>query len=171
MPSQSQRVDPQWTGAAGAILHRDQVQPEWLDYNGHMNVAYYALVFDRATDVFLNHIGLGSGYVGTAGGSTFALEAHTVYLREVHLHDPLVVATQLVDFDSKRVHYVHRLFHADKGYLAATLEQLSMHVDLATRRGAPMPEQVLRRVEALAAAQAGLERPQQLGRHVAIRRR
>src|SRR5579875_1681906 len=152
--------------AAPLALHRETVQPEWTDYNGHMNLAYYMLVFDHATDCLFDHLDLGRD-----NHSLFALEAHVTYEQELNAGDPVRVTTQLLDCDAKRLHYFHRMYHATEGYLAATNELISIHVDLATRRSTPLPQAALAWLEALLAAHRHLPRPPQAGRVIGIRRR
>ncbi len=79
--------------AAPLELHHETVRPEWIDYNGHMNVAYYVLAFDLATDSFFDFLGLDEAYRETSGNSTFAVEAHITYQRELAEGDPLRFAT------------------------------------------------------------------------------
>ena len=150
--------------------HRETVRPEWIDYNGHMNVAYYVLAFDHATDVLFDALGLGESYREATDHSTFSLQIQVTYLRELQLDAPLRVTTQLVDHDAKRLHYFHEMFHAEEGYRAATCECLPIHVDLAARRSAPLPDDILSRLAALMAAHAELPRPREVGSVIAIRR-
>lgn len=152
-------------------LHRDTVRPEWIDFNGHMNVAYYVLAFDGATDKFFDYLGLDETYRNATNRTTFALEHHVVYLREVKLGDPLRFTTQLLDYDAKRLHYFHRMFHAEEGYLAATSEIISAHVDLVARRTFALGPPDDSRIVALGAAHAALKRPEQAGRVIGIRRK
>lgn len=151
--------------------YETQVQPDWIDYNGHMNVAYYVLAFDKATDGLLDHLGLGEAYRRAANCSIYVLEAHVTYEREVKRGDPLRITTQLIDADAKRLHFFHTMTHAGEGYLAATNELLALHVDLAGPSSAPMPEEARRKVEALLAAHRSLPAPSQLGRRIGLRRR
>jgi acyl-CoA thioester hydrolase len=151
-------------------LHRDTVRPDWIDFNGHMNVAYYVLAFDGATDKFFDWLGLDAAYRQATNRSTFALEQHILYLREVRLGDPLRFTTQLIDHDAKRLHYFHRMFHGREGYLAATIEIMSMHIDLGARRSVALGPPDDARLLALAAAHAALPRPEQCGRVIGIRR-
>ncbi len=139
------------------------VQPEWIDYNGHMNVGYYHVVFDIAVTPFFDFLGLDPEFRAQNGSTTFALEAHENFLREVKVGDPLRFEARLIDFDAKRIHYYHEMFHATEGYLSASIECLSSHVSVATRRTAPMPEALLARLAAIKAAHATLPRPWQLG--------
>ncbi len=150
--------------------HRETVRPEWIDYNDHMNVAFYVLVFDHGTDAFFEWLGMGETYRQRTNCSSMALETHITYQGEVRLGDPLRVTTQLVGFDVKRIHFFHRMYHAEKGYLAATYECLSIHVDLGQRRSAPFPADLQRRLSDVAAAHACLPRPAELGRSVGLGR-
>jgi acyl-CoA thioester hydrolase len=144
-------------------LYTDTVRPEWIDYNNHMNVAYYVLAFDFATDAFLEFLGLDQRLRKTHNLSTFSAEAHVTYQRELHQGDPLRFTTQLISFDTKRVHYFHRMFHAEEGYQAATFETLSLCMDMAVRRVGLWPDPILGRLEELGAAQAHLDSPPELG--------
>jgi acyl-CoA thioester hydrolase len=156
---------------APLVLHREKIRSEWIDYNGHMNVAYYVLVFDHATDALLDFLGMDEGYRKRTGFTTYVLETHVSYDRELKHNDPVRVETQLLDFDAKRLHYFSRMFHGDDGFLAATTEIMLMHIDTRGPMAAPMPDEVLARVEALMATHRGLGRPPQAGRVIAIRRR
>jgi acyl-CoA thioester hydrolase len=149
--------------------HRETVLPEWTDYNGHMNVAYYLLAFDHATDCLFDHLDLGLAYVKRTNHSLFTLEAHITYEQELNAGDPIRCTTQLIDCDAKRVHYFHAMYHAERGYLAATNEVLSIHVDLGARRSLPFSSGSVARIERMLAAHRTLPRPPQLGRVIGIR--
>jgi len=148
--------------------HEETVRPEWVDYNGHMNVAYYVLVFDHGTDAFLNHAGLGQDYRERTGHSVFVVEAHVTYQGEVGAGDGLRVTTQLLGHDSKRLHLFHHMHRIGDGRPAAANELMFVHVDMATRRGTPFPDQAMRRLDALEKAGAGLPRPAQAGRAIGL---
>ncbi len=150
-------------------LHESVVLPEWIDYNGHMNVAFYVLAFDQATDAFLDHIGLDHGYKDEANCTTFVVDMNVTYLSEVLEGDPLRFTTQLINSDEKRLHYFHRMYHAEKGYLAATNELMTVHISLETRRVAPIREDILERIAAIQKRHAMLPFPEQAGRLIAIR--
>jgi len=147
------------------------VLPEWIDYNGHMNLAYYVLAFDKGSDVLLDHLGLGAAYRRETNHSLYVLEAHLTYDQEVKLGDPLLIETQLVDADAKRLHIFHRMRHADQGFLAATTELMALHVDLAGPQAAPFPASAQAGVGALLAEHRRLPPPPQLGRSISIKRR
>jgi acyl-CoA thioester hydrolase len=148
--------------------YRDSVRPEWIDHNGHMNMGYYLVVFDFATDAFLSHCGLDQAHRRAARITTFCLEAHVTYHREVRAGDPLRFVTFLLGHDAKRLHYIHEMRHAEDGWLAATNELMSLHVSQETRRGAPMAPDVLERLAAIQRAHDGLPRPPQAGRSIGL---
>lgn len=150
-------------------LHHDVVRPEWIDYNGHMNVAYYVLAFDLATDAFLDHIGLDHAYKNEANCTTFVVDMNVCYLGEVLEGDKLRFSTQLLNADEKRLHYFHRMYHAEKGYLAATNELMTVHISLETRRVAPMRDSIRKRIDTLRKSHSILPMPEQAGRLIAIR--
>jgi acyl-CoA thioester hydrolase len=152
-------------------VYRAAVQADWIDFNGHMNVAYYVLVFDRATDVLLDHLGVGVAYRQRTNHTVYVLEAHLTYEREVKDGDRLRVTSQLVDADTKRLHFFHAMYHADEGYLVATNELLTLHVDLAGPRSVPFAADRQNAVDRLLAEHRSLGRPTQLGRVIGIRRR
>lgn len=118
---------------------RVSVRPEWIDYNGHMNVAYYIRAFDEAFDEIYLVMGVDGDAIRRTGISTFTAEMHITYQREVKEGDRLRITTQLIDFDAKRMHFIQCMFHADQGYLAATDEWLIMCVDLTQRKAIPFP--------------------------------
>ena len=80
-----------------------RIEPQWIDYNGHLNVAYYNVLFDRAVDELYELVGLGPAYLERHRQSTMVVEAHVRYLRELKLADPVRVSVQLLDYDAKRV--------------------------------------------------------------------
>ena len=152
-------------------VYRDRVRPEWIDHNGHMNMGYYLVVFDFATDEFFRAIGLDEVHRRASRVTTFCLEAHVTYHREVREGDPLRFTTLLLGHDAKRLHYIHAMYHADEGYLAATNELMLMNIDYATRRSAPWPDFALERIDKLAAAHRSLPVPRQAGRLIGIKKK
>jgi acyl-CoA thioester hydrolase len=154
--------------AAPFDVFRAVVRPEWIDHNQHMNMGYYLVVFDLATDEFLRWAGLDQAHRAARDVTTFALEAHVTYHREVRGGDPLRFTTLLLGHDAKRIHYIHAMYHGTEGYLAATNELLSLHVDRRTRRGAPMAPEVLARLARIQAAHDALPRPPQAGRRIGL---
>jgi len=150
-------IQTPYTGAAAVVL------PQWIDFNGHMNVGYYHVAFDLASDGFFEWLGFTPEFRKRHGSTTFALEAHLHFLREVKEGDPLRFEARLIDADHKRIHFYQEMYHATEGYLAATHESLSVHVHLPTRRTAPMPDALTARIAAVLEAHRALPRPWQVG--------
>lgn len=147
------------------------VLPEWIDYNGHMNVAFYVLAFDKALDRVFDLLDIGVDYVQRTGDSAFVLQNHVAYLAELKQGNPIRVTFQLLDRDKKKVHYFMQMFHADEGFLSATAEQIMMHVSLSTRRSSPFPPEAQDKLAALWEAHKNLPRPQSAGAGIGIRRK
>jgi acyl-CoA thioester hydrolase len=152
-------------------LHEEAVRPEWIDFNGHMNLAFYVLAFDHATDRLLHHVHLGEAYMRRSGCSVFVLETHVVYKREMKLGDRMRFTTQLLGFDEKRLHYIHHMYHAQEGFLAAANEILGVHVDMAQRRSSAIPPQAVEALRTLKASQAHLPIPPEAGRSIGLARK
>ncbi len=128
-----------------------------------MNVGYYHVVFDLAAEPFFEFLGFTAELRSQHDLTTFALEAHLNFLREVKEGDPLRFEARLIDYDAKRVHFYQEMFHATEGYLAASFESLSVCVSQTGRRTAPMPEALQVRLSQIKAAHAALPRPWQIG--------
>lgn len=153
------------------VVHRSAVQPEWIDYNGHMNVAYYLLAFDLALDALFDRIGLTQPYRKAHGVSTFALEVHLCYIREVGLADPLRFEVQMLDLDEKRFHFLICMIDDRTGDLCATAEWISAHMDMTTRRMAPFRADIRAPLETIRDAHRDMPWPSQAGRKIGIRRK
>jgi acyl-CoA thioester hydrolase len=149
--------------------YRGEVRPEWIDHNGHLNLAYYIVLFDYATDMLFDAIGLGLDYRRETGQGTFVAETHTVYRRELLVGERVRVATQILAADDKRLHLAHEMFRLDDGECAAMQELMYLHVSLSQRRVVPFPPNLRQRVTAAADAHAALPRPDWVGRRVAMR--
>ena len=137
-------------------LYRTSVKPEWIDYNGHMNEAYYILVFGFTTDAFLDWIGMDGAYRQRTQTSLYTVEGHIAYLQEVSLGTNLNMATTLAAADAKRVHLFHEMFRESDGATLATYELLALHVDQAGPRVTAMPAPLLDKVTTLARIHAPL---------------
>ena len=144
------------------------IEPSWIDYNGHLNMAYYNVLFDRSLDQFFDMLGVGWQYLKERHGSTMTAECHVRYLREVKLGDPVNVSVLIVAADEKRIHYFEELRHATEGWVSATSENMTLHVDMNVRRVAPFPPDIYARVQAVAAAHAKVPRPDGVGRRIAM---
>ena len=154
--------------AAPYELSGGEVKPEWIDYNGHMNLAYYIVLFDQATDALFDELDLGLDYRRSRNLGTFVAETHTRYERELLVGERVRVAVQILAVDDKRMHVAHEMFRLKDGLRSATLESMFLHVDLGARRVMPYPPDLKARVDAAAAAHAHLPRPDWIGRRVSM---
>ncbi|MBG51682.1 MAG: thioesterase [Rhodobiaceae bacterium] len=148
-----------------------QVEPQWIDLNGHMNMAYYNLLFDEALDTLFTELDIGWNYTQKGEGSFFTAEIHVCYLDELKLGDPVRITFQIIDADEKRLHLFGHMYHAEKGYLAATSEQMCIHVSMKTRKTAPMPKTASDKAIQLKEEHAALGQPEQTGKTIGIRRK
>jgi carnitine 3-dehydrogenase len=160
-----------WTPGAeiGAplALYRATVDPQWVDYNGHMSESFYLLAFGDASDALFRYVGIDEAY-RDAGLSFYTAETHINYLKEVASGEPLEFTTQLLGVDDKRLHFFHRMVHGATGDLVATTEQMLLHVDSATGRTAPIRADVRAGLDAIMAVHAALPAPPQKGRVMAV---
>jgi acyl-CoA thioester hydrolase len=145
-----------------------RVEPAWIDYNGHLNMAYYNVLFDRAVDEAYELLGCGLEYLKTRGHSTFTAEVHVRYLRELKEGDPVRVTFQLLGYDEKRMHYFEQLIHATEGWVSATSENMSLHVNMALKKTAPFPPGITARIARMMASHKNLPRPEAAGRRIAM---
>lgn len=148
------------------------ILPEWIDYNDHMNVAYYTLVFDRSGDAAVDILNLGEAYRRAENRTLVTAEAHIAYLREVKVGAEVRSTFRLLDADAKSLHVYQELYHRD-GWLSATQESLLLHVDLAAPGGpkvARMSEAIQADVQTMLRYHASLPRPKYVGRALGIRR-
>ncbi|MHC8493893.1 thioesterase family protein [Thalassospira sp. SM2505] len=152
-------------------VFRGTIKPEWIDFNGHMNVGYYVVAFDLGSMAFLNAVGMGLNYPEQRNGSTFALEMHVTYDREIHQDEPFVIHTRVLDCDQKRVHMYHEMRHGTEGWLASTNEIITMHINMTERRSAPFPDDIMATLNKIREAHADLPIPSGVGRKIGIRRK
>ena len=156
---------------APLISPSQRVIKDWIDYNGHLNMAFYNVIFDRAVDHFYDLLGVGAQYAESGVGSCFTMEVHVHYLNEVALDDQLELHLQLLDYDRKRLHYFQQMYHKEQGYLAATSEQLALHVDLSTRRSGEFPQHIMDKLDAMTETHRSLAVPAQVGHQIGIKRK
>ncbi len=126
------------------FLKSEKVIKEWTDYNGHMNVAYYVHIFDIASDVMLEKFIMGETAAKNDKKTTFVVEMHTNYHREIRLGEEVDVYLSYLNHDDKRIHYRVSMFHKEKKYLAATNEVLSLYIDLEKRKVAQFEEEKIK---------------------------
>ena len=153
---------------AGTVVYEGVVEPAWIDVNNHMNVAYYVLAFDHAVDCLWERFGLNEDFVREHASSTFAVESHVTWQRELVADAPFVITTEVLAYDAKRIHQFMRMYHADEGYLAATSEWMNLHVDLDVRRVAPWPADVYERIARFADGQGVIDLPGEAGRRMLV---
>ena len=144
------------------------VEEQWLDFNGHLNMAYYNVLFDRGVDQVGAVLGFGPVYRARTGNTTFSAEFHLCYLRELHLGDEVTASFQLLDYDAKSFHFYQELIHAD-GWVSATGEGVGLHIDQSGPRVAPMPEEILGQFSKMSKLHSTLPRPDRVGRVMGIR--
>lgn len=145
-----------------------EVRPEWIDPNNHMNLAYYTMAFDLATDLIFDVFDCSYAYKDRAGCGTFAAESHNMYEAEMLLGEQARMVTWVLGVDAKRVHLAHEMYRLDDGRRAATQELMYLHVDLRIRKVAPWPDAVRARIQAAYDAHVGHERPAWAGRRIAM---
>lgn len=152
------------------LITTGAVQPEWIDYNGHMMDGYYAVAFAAVTDRFLEQVGFGPDYAAASGHSVYTVESHLVYMHELRAGAALVFTTQLLGYDERRLHIIHTMAEDGATGLAATNEIMLVHVRQAPAAVAPMPPAALTHLAAMAQAHAAHPPPPQAGRRIALRR-
>ena len=148
-----------------------KVGKAWVDLNGHMNMAYYHLIFDESLDTVFTDLGIGWEYTQKGEGSCFTAEVHVCYIDELKEGAPVRVTYQLLDWDAKRIHVFGHMYNGETGELSATSEQMCIHVDMKTRRAAPFPDDVQAKIASLMESQKDLPRPEQAGRVIGIKRK
>jgi acyl-CoA thioester hydrolase len=152
----------------GVHRYNTRVEPEWLDYNGHMNVAYYTLAFDRAGEQFVASVGLSEAHTVETGNSWMVTEAHITYQNEAMSGDELEVTSRILALDAKRIHLFQSMFRKGDANLLATNEQLVLHVNLKLRKVCPFAPQVLEKLQRLSMLHQRLTPPPEAGRSIGI---
>lgn len=150
-----------------------RVLPEWIDYNDHLNVAYYTLIFDHSGEAAVEILNIGEAYRRTENKTLVTAESHVTYLRELKLGDEVRATFRLLDADAKSLHVYLELYHAD-GWLSATQESIYLHVDLAAPgrpRVCRMSETVQADIQTMLRYHGSLPRTKYVGRALGLRRR
>ena len=157
----------------GPIVYRDQVRPEWVDFNGHMQDAYYALIFSEGIVAVMEALGMDETYRTTTRGTIYTLEAHLWWQKECHEGAEVIAESLLLDVDNKRVHLWQELKHAETGDRLSVMESLLLHV---SQRGpepkaAVFPQAIQAKVDRTFAAHKSLLPVKPRAGHIGIRRR
>jgi acyl-CoA thioester hydrolase len=155
--------------AYGIALTPATVLPQWIDYNGHMNVGYYAVAFDIAMGEFLDkHLALGEEVVHSRTIGAFAVQSSYCYFSELLLAEDIEFHARVLAHDQKRLHlFVTMLRARDRG-VTATCEQMILGVDLRTRRAHPFPSDIVEHISRFFIAQPVAPWPAQAGRGVSL---
>ena len=151
--------------APGVIRYQTTVPADWVDYNGHMSDFRYTQLFGDALDALYRRVGVDGAY-RDAGHMFYTVESHVGHVREAKAGQPLLVDTQILHLDDKRLHLFHRVTRGAGGELLATGEQMQLHVATQAAKAAPILPTVHAALAALHKAQAALPRPAEAGRHI-----
>ena len=136
--------------SASLPLYRAKIQPEWIDYNGHLRDAYYGVALSLAVDDVMDHLGLDAAYRERTQCTLYTLEQHTHYLHEVKQSDDLVLATAILDADRKRIHLGCRFMCGRINGAVATSDLMLLHVHQGEKpASAAFPPEVQRQIESL----------------------
>ena len=154
----------------GASIAKGTVKPEWIDVNGHMNVAWYVLIFDLAVDDLWAEFGITDEYIKETNGSTFAVDCHITYQNELLENDPYIVTSQILAYDEKRIHHFQRLYHADTRVLAATAEWMNLYIDLESRKVSLWPDLILANLALITNRQTTLSMPVEVGKTMGVKK-
>ena len=155
----------------GIDPYRTTIEDGWIDYNGHLNEAYYLLIFSHATDELIDWMGMHAAFREAEQLSIYTLETHLCYLQEVPRAAGVVVTTRVLDLDDKKVHLFHEMHRQADGVLACTAEMVMASIDMRGPRTAPFPAMAAERLRALLDARRDEPWPGRAGRSVGIRRK
>ena len=117
------------------------IKKEWTDYNNHLNMAYYVLIFDKSWEVMLEKFKMGETAAKTTMRSTMVVETHTTYNQEVKQGDEVDIILTYFDHDKKRLHFKLEMYEKTNKTLSATIEMLSLYIDLSKRKVAEFEDE------------------------------
>lgn len=158
--------------AAPVEIRGFEVRPEWIDYNGHMNVGFYGVAFDMALEkLMVDHLGLGEVQVKALGQGPYILQSHLHFVQEVKDGSSFYFRFRMLDADSKRGHYFAQMLLAENDEICATQEALFMNVSHSTGRSAPYPDWAAARLAQMVEDHKSLEPASQIGQPIGIRRK
>ena len=155
--------EPDWIRAPAGTV------PEaWIDYNGHMNLAYYVMAFDQGLDEILDRkLGAGPSFSKAHNQGPFALQNHVHYLGELLQGDQFQCRFLMLAGDAKRIHFAGEMHKVGDDDPVCVMEQVLINVDHAARRSVPYPQVIQDRIQSMVAAHAALPRPAQIGNYPA----
>ena len=125
-------------------IANQKIKKEWTDYNNHMNMAYYVLIFDEVWEIILEKFKMGENSAQTEKKSTMVVETYTTYNNEVKEGDEVIINLTFFDYDKKRLHFKMEMIEKSSKKLAATIEMLSLYVDLKMRKVAEFEEEKIK---------------------------
>ena len=165
---------PCWTPGAEIEtplkLYERAVDPNWIDYNGHMTEASYLTAFGDASDALFRYVGIDEAY-RAAGHSFYTVETHINYYQEVSSGEPLQITTQLLGLDEKRLHLFHTMTHGLTHNLLATTEQMLVHVDMKAASASPIGPDVYTALNAIMAVHQAMPIPKQVGWQITLKKK
>ncbi|MEZ9526474.1 thioesterase family protein [Enterovibrio norvegicus] len=151
-------------------LFESPVLPEWIDYNGHMNDAYYVVAFSKAIDGFMVHIGLNEAFREEHNVSIYTLQSMVTYLKEVAEAEPIIIQGQLLESDSKKLRLFMTMMHVQTHDELATMETLLLHMDMQAHRAAPFLAHTQALIDEIQTAHHVLDTPKSAGSAIAMKR-
>lgn len=154
----------------GPIFLETTVKQEWMDFKGHMNMTYYVLLFEQGLSNFLDNVGLGLNYVRSTEQNLFALEDHITYQHELRQGDTICVHFQLLDIDDKFIHYFMRLIPKGSATVSATMEQISVLVNMKTRIPSRFDVEIMDALQSTLDKHKKIGKPFEMGQSIGIRR-
>ena len=153
-------------------IYRARIEPDWIDYNGHLRDAYYGLVASYAVDGVMDHLGLDAAYRERTHCTLYTLEVHLHYLHEVKSSDDLAVVSSILDFDRKRIHVACRFICSRVSEPVATAEMMLLHVHQGDKPTvASFPDEVSAKLEALKVSPSSRESFGPSSRKIELKRR
>ena len=153
------------------ILPEQEVLNEWLDYNGHMNVAYYTLAFDKSLDIFLEDLlGIGESHAYENNQGPFVVQAHYHYLNEMRLNEKFHVRLFVVDCDKNKMHLCMEIYSLFQEKVIAVVEQVLINVNLKLRKSEPYPPWAFEKLIKLKNTHKNASLPSAFGKSIGLKK-
>ena len=153
------------------ILPEQEVLNEWLDYNGHMNVAYYTLAFDKSLDIFLEDLlGIGESHAYENNQGPFVVQAHYHYLNEMRLNEKFHVRLFVVDCDKNKMHLCMEIYSLFQEKVIAVVEQVLINVNLKLRKSEPYPPWAFEKLIKLKNTHKNVSLPSAFGKSIGLKK-
>ena len=153
------------------ILPEQEVLNEWLDYNGHMNVAYYTLAFDKSLDIFLEDLlGIGESHAYKNNQGPFVVQAHYHYLNEMRLNEKFHVRLFVVDCDKNKMHLCMEMYSLFQEKVIAVVEQVLINVNLKLRKSEPYPPWAFEKLIKLKNTHKNASLPSAFGKSIGLKK-